>query len=197
MNTKPCKKCNVEQEIDQFREIFRGNKAYRIGECNSCVRIRKRRGTRKILFSDENFKECGSCGEIKKHNDFSYKGGKPSYRCKSCFNAYYKDYYSKNSDRLKQKTKKYKSINRLSMRCGRHGISVEKYIEMYNRYNGKCWVCLSREAEQIDHNHNCCSGKAGCPKCVRGLLCGPCNRMLGHADDDSGVLQRAIDYLKS
>ncbi|CAM5553447.1 endonuclease domain-containing protein [Streptomyces fumanus] len=29
---------------------------------------------------------------------------------------------------------------------------------------------------QIDHDHNCCTG---CPRCVRGLLCKPCNTRLG------------------
>ncbi|WP_370738483.1 endonuclease domain-containing protein [Streptomyces sp. EN27] len=33
---------------------------------------------------------------------------------------------------------------------------------------------------QIDHDHTCCTG---CPDCVRGLLCLPCNVRLGHYED--------------
>jgi hypothetical protein len=39
----------------------------------------------------------------------------------------------------------------------------------------------------VDHNH-----KTGA---VRGLLCCKCNFILGHADDDVGILRRAISYL--
>ncbi len=40
----------------------------------------------------------------------------------------------------------------------------------------------------IDHDHK--SGQ------VRGLLCPKCNYMLGCAEDNTGVLLRAVDYLK-
>lgn len=148
------------------------------------------------LWDDGKSKVCGVCGRKKLHAEFSVKRGKPSYRCKECHNAYYKDYYSKNSTAVKNNSKKYKAANSLRLRCERHGISVEKYAEMYDQYNGKCWVCLDREAEQIDHNHDCCPGKVGCQDCVRGLLCGPCNRMLGHASDNPEILSRAVEYLR-
>ena len=41
---------------------------------------------------------------------------------------------------------------------------------------------------QIDHNHDTDE--------VRGLLCGPCNRMLGQARDSEEVLLRALTYLR-
>lgn len=41
----------------------------------------------------------------------------------------------------------------------------------------------------VDHWHGCphCSGK-GCRRCVRGLLCGPCNTFLGYIGDDPAAL---------
>lgn len=31
----------------------------------------------------------------------------------------------------------------------------------------------------VDHDHKCCSGVGSCGKCIRGLLCRKCNRLLG------------------
>ncbi len=52
---------------------------------------------------------------------------------------------------------------------------------------------------QIDHDHTCCTG---CPDCVRGLLCLPCNVRLGHYEDqlrrgrlDGWRVQNVDDYL--
>jgi hypothetical protein len=48
----------------------------------------------------------------------------------------------------------------------------------------------------VDHDHACCPGGKSCGKCVRGLLCEWCNRILGLALDDPGRLAAAIRYLR-
>jgi hypothetical protein len=64
--------------------------------------------------------------------------------------------------------------------------------------DGRCAVC-GRAASKlmVDHDHACCPGVEGCPRCVRGLLCGACNSMLGFARDDLATLRRAAEYLAS
>ena len=47
----------------------------------------------------------------------------------------------------------------------------------------------------IDHDHACCPGTRSCGKCVRGLLCNWCNRLLGMAFDNPAILAGAIQYL--
>jgi hypothetical protein len=54
-------------------------------------------------------------------------------------------------------------------------------------------ICGITEAEidkklDVDHCHN--SGK------VRGILCNPCNNMIGHAKDSVAALRAAADYLE-
>jgi hypothetical protein len=49
----------------------------------------------------------------------------------------------------------------------------------------------------VDHDHGCCTGKRTCGRCVRGIVCGRCNLILGAveaADRDIG-LDKVRDYL--
>lgn len=59
--------------------------------------------------------------------------------------------------------------------------------------NYSCMICGITEDEigralDVDHCHG--SGK------VRGLLCNPCNTVLGHAKDRADILEAAAKYLR-
>lgn len=74
----------------------------------------------------------------------------------------------------------------------RHGLTADEYRGMLDRQSGCCASCGDglgdgRRDRHIDHDHN--TGK------VRGILCPPCNLMLGHAKDDPRRLRAAADYL--
>ncbi|GGW12252.1 hypothetical protein GCM10018980_03550 [Streptomyces capoamus] len=67
----------------------------------------------------------------------------------------------------------------------RFGLSVERVNAILRVQNDYCPLCDDSPGDsaadgpiwwQIDHDHTCC---AGCPRCVRGLLCKPCNTNLG------------------
>lgn len=47
----------------------------------------------------------------------------------------------------------------------------------------------------VDHDHKCCSTEKTCGKCVRGLLCNRCNRMIGMVDDDTRFFIGLVEYL--
>jgi hypothetical protein len=49
--------------------------------------------------------------------------------------------------------------------------------------------------QQVDHDHSCCPGKITCGNCVRGVLCAPCNLMIGSARDCPERLAGAVAYL--
>jgi hypothetical protein len=51
----------------------------------------------------------------------------------------------------------------------------------------ECVICGSKEPLVIDHDH--VTGK------IRGMLCGHCNRGLGHFRDDPQLLEFAAQYL--
>jgi len=77
-----------------------------------------------------------------------------------------------------------------------YGITAEDYYNMLAAQNNKCAVCESEEVNSsrvssgklfIDHCHT--TGK------VRGLLCSKCNHGIGLLNDDTALLQKAIEYL--
>ena len=75
----------------------------------------------------------------------------------------------------------------------RYGITDIKYAEMLAGQKGICAICkgVNRSGRRlhVDHDHG--------TKVVRGLLCGLCNTMLGHARDSSAILSKAARYIKA
>jgi hypothetical protein len=71
-----------------------------------------------------------------------------------------------------------------------YGLTPERYAELLVNQEGCCAICGTRPAHtlEVDHHHQ--SGT------VRALLCGPCNRLLGLAKEDPGILRRAAEYLE-
>ena len=59
---------------------------------------------------------------------------------------------------------------------------------------GRCAICLRRRRLAVDHDHRHCPGQEGCPTCVRGLLCFPCNGALGELGGDDNI-PRLLVYL--
>lgn len=98
---------------------------------------------------------------------------------------------------------------RRARKAARHGNYVQKqyglgeydYGYMYEAQNGTCAICERATGAtrrlSVDHDHKCCNGPVSCGACVRGLLCRPCNDLLGHCRDDWRMLARAIRYLQN
>lgn len=81
----------------------------------------------------------------------------------------------------------------------RSGLSDEQYQAMVTAQNGLCALCGGPPGQRqlhVDHDHACCPGRDSCGKCLRGLLCGRCNPLLGYAHDDIAILHAAITYLE-
>lgn len=73
-----------------------------------------------------------------------------------------------------------------------YGIKLGDYARLYAAQGGKCYICqrATGKARRLAVDHDHVTGL------VRGLLCKPCNRMLGHARDDSMMFRRAAGYLE-
>ena len=72
-----------------------------------------------------------------------------------------------------------------------YGLQKGEYAELYLFQGGLCALCrratgASRRLS-VDHDH--------ATGAVRGLLCRPCNTLLGHARDKLAFFRRCLGYL--
>lgn len=75
-----------------------------------------------------------------------------------------------------------------------YGITFEQFLNLLDKQAYICLICEVKldpyeRKTCIDHDHK--TGK------IRGILCNPCNLIIGHARDDCFILKKAILYLKS
>ncbi len=116
--------------------------------------------------------KCGGAGPFKRGLH---------HTCAACESAARRLAYSANSNGLADKAKAYSKGQSPRARKDNslryhYGISILEFDAMLEAQHGLCAIC----------------DKSGL---VRGLLCSPCNKGLGHFKDDSIVMRRALAYL--
>jgi hypothetical protein len=94
-----------------------------------------------------------------------------------------------------------RSCTRIRRMAEVYGLSREQYDALFESQGRRCAICGVTQAKWvIDHDHACCEGERRkqvktCGRCVRGILCDPCNTGLGRFGDSAAVLLRAAAYL--
>lgn len=124
-------------------------------------------------------KRCPKCGEVKEQGLFNLSTTRPDGLQTYCIEC--------------QRPMKKNAHLKLT-----YGITQEQYDKRLKDQNGVCAICGKPEtaknnngaiaALSVDHDHK--TGK------IRSLLCVKCNRLLGEADDDTRILEKALQYLK-
>ena len=82
----------------------------------------------------------------------------------------------------------------------RYGITLLEYDQKLVDQKGACAICHQLQGGRrlhIDHDHACCPSRSGklCGKCIRGLLCGTCNMIVGLVENDPKFFERVTNYL--
>jgi hypothetical protein len=81
-----------------------------------------------------------------------------------------------------------------------YSITEDQYQAILRSQDGRCALCRRARGVTkrlaVDHDHACCIGPKSCGRCVRGLVCGPCNDILAHLRDDPLAFLRGADYLR-
>lgn len=127
--------------------------------------------------------------------------------------------------RVAIRERKYRNANRDHYRfiefrreMKKYGTTVEWYRDKLIKQLGVCAICghLNHHNEdtlhrlQVDHDHSCCDLKTqSCGQCLRGLLCGDCNKTLSYLElflQDAEIMpwlgrgewiRKALKYLDS
>lgn len=77
----------------------------------------------------------------------------------------------------------------------RYGLSRAQFEEMWLAQDGKCAICKDPIAQEPGLRMNAATDHCHGTGRVRGLLCQPCNRGLGHFRDRADLLRAALLYL--
>lgn len=161
-----CERCGGELEARSHR---------RTPLCLACYAEHRRAGAltsqkRRIAAKPRHCKDCGV--------PIAFNGKRTPRRCEAC------------------RAKRYKNL----ILAKQWSMSREQYDTLFAAQGHCCAICKGTHPGKrgwcVDHDHGCCSGNASCGTCVRGLLCTPCNLLLGAAKDNPEVLLRAVEYLR-
>lgn len=100
-----------------------------------------------------------------------------------------------NGQQRGEKSHNWKGGKTASSRRKMYHLEPEEFDSLLESQGDRCAICLRSKAEittkrvfHVDHDHE--TGR------IRGVLCGRCNLMLGHAKDRADTLLRAVDYLE-
>lgn len=173
---------------------------------------------------DDGTKACGKCGDSLPtsafHRDRRRKDDLYPW-CKLCRRNYYgqQPHQPRKHATKAEYDKDYRAALSASERRERtfrswlwstYRMAPEDYLALLARQGGVCAICASGDAGpstskfgtdkqrfSVDHDHRCCPGDRSCGDCVRGLLCGPCNRGVGIFRDSPHTLRAAASYLEA
>jgi hypothetical protein len=150
-------------------------------------------------------KICSSCKIVKPISEF-YKDTNmvAGYKsmCKSCYytitSSWRKSHkeviYAADKKRRINNPEKTKIEDRKKNLKRNFNITSEDYNNLLEKQNNKCAICESEYSGRKDYS-NFCVDHDHITNRIRGLLCGPCNMLLGNANDSLEILKSAIGYL--
>jgi hypothetical protein len=163
-------------------------------------------------------KRCIKCGADLALVDFCKDTRSPDGRCSWCRSCqkkqrdgtsparkrYAASYRKSNGEQLRLKRRQKYATNPdaawIAWLKQGYGLSLDRYQALLAAQNGKCanLGCKSETPKRfhVDHNHACCPGRRSCGKCVRGLLCGPCNTAAGLLKDNQEAVAGLGLYLR-
>lgn len=126
---------------------------------------------------------CPMCGETEPTKFYIHKsrGTRSNAYCSECHKIRCrKRYHSKSM------------LQKRAERASLYGLSVDAYLDMHSKQDGKCAICykppMTQRGLHVDHCH-----KTGI---VRGLLCHGCNIGIGNFDHNPILMESAIKYLR-
>jgi hypothetical protein len=130
-------------------------------------------------------RKCQKCGKIFETLAIRVRSGGEYFCSRECHIANMKENAMCDHDRRIKEA--------LYQKKSKYGLTEEEYKGLFNKQENKCAICGCEFNKNnkgfVDHSH--VTNK------VRGLLCTKCNTLLGMANDNIEILEKAIKYLKN
>ena len=111
-----------------------------------------------------------------------------------------------------RETEDQRAVRVLRYTLYNHRMTMEQYTALRLEQADRCGACKEplrfgeTRAVTVDHDPRCCQyetlsagrtkGSISCGKCVRALLCSPCNRAIGFFERYPQRVHMWIDYLR-
>lgn len=115
---------------------------------------------------------------------------------------YQRRYYRENRERLLADQRAGSATRRearaASKRLHLYGLTEAAFQRLLAEQEGLCAICRQPPPDgrwHVDHDHDCCPARRACGKCVRGLLCQPCNLGIGCLGENWETLLAGALYL--
>jgi hypothetical protein len=180
---KKCTKCKVTKDLSEFHQDARIQCGV-TARCKECTKIDKK-GRRVLPHRAKGvIVSCSKCLELKPR----YTIGRN--QCQECSLKHLKDRRWKPEAKARRKN---------SDLIYQYNITSETYAQMLEGQGGVCLGCEDPPEPGkllcVDHDHDCCPGKKSCGKCVRGLLCGPCNLLEAKIRKALHAAARLVAYI--
>lgn len=192
---KSCTICGQAKHLAEFS--VRQNSAYRggiVSWCKACTRENSRQRYRaartnepRVYADPTKPKACPRCKQTKPPEAFPQRRNKRRLGGeKLALDTYCLDCRKVEHAEPRRKTGSLRRV---------YGITLADKEGQIAAQAGVCAICnkalvsLGTRNVHVDHCH--ATGK------LRGVLCAGCNHILGRVKDNTEVLQRAIDYLRS
>jgi hypothetical protein len=172
---KQCTKCKNFKNFSEFHKYAKSPDGYK-HFCKVCTReIDLKRNEHKLVMPKKKKGDLIHCRYCEQYLPKSSFWSKNTY-CKTC----------------------QPLIGHIS-NLKKYGLTRDDYVDLEKSQNGVCKICGEAEKYNkrlsIDHDHSCCKGSTSCGKCIRGLLCSTCNKVLGQVNDNATILQNMVKYL--
>ena len=169
-------------------------------ECRICMKLRRDRPEMKVKKSEYDRQYRVDNQEKLALQGKAWRGDNPGKMVE-----YRRRWYLNNKDlafaqaRLWVKEHPERVLNNYRVRT--YGLTTLAWIQLFESQGCGCAVCkrmdpTDKNGWQTDHDHSCCPGKKSCGRCVRGILCGPCNKGLGALLDSPEILRNGADYIE-
>jgi len=115
------------------------------------------------------------------------------------------DNYSLYPDGIAGRQSRCRTCQQTTRRSQTYKLSPKDFAKILESQGNVCAICKQKpmgqtgpgKGWQVDHDHSCCPAKGKtCGKCIRGILCSPCNNGLGQFKDNEESLKNALSYIQ-